>query len=68
MSASTDKLRPRSLRSGLSALGSGGWRFEEDSHLCFTYLKNKSVWYEGNRVVSVRVLLGGSSGGWLMSG
>ena len=39
MSASTDKLRPRSLRSGLLALGSGGWRFEEGSHLCFMYLK-----------------------------
>ena len=41
MSASTDKVRPRSLRCGLSALGSGGRSFEEDSHLYFTYLKKK---------------------------
>ena len=41
MSASTDKLRPRSLRSGLSVLGSGGRRFEEGSHLCFTFFKKK---------------------------
>ena len=43
MLASTDKLRPRSLKSGLSALGSGGRRFEEGSYLCFTYLKKN--WY-----------------------
>ena len=50
--ASTDKLRPRSLRSGLSALGSGGRRFEEGSHifaykdvcfLLFAYLKNNKI-------------------------
>ena len=39
MSAYTDKVRPRTLRSGLSALGSGGRNFEEGSHLCFMYLK-----------------------------
>ena len=39
MSAYTDKVRPRTLRSGLSALGSGGRSFEEGSHLCFVYLK-----------------------------
>ena len=62
MSASTDKLRPRSLRSGLSALGNGGRRFEEGSHLCFTYFKKKNyknfvfklVKYEGIQVISVR--------------
>ena len=54
MSESTDKLRPCSLRSSLSALRSGGRRFEEGSNLCFTYLKKYSVWYEGNRVISVR--------------
>ena len=43
LSASTDKVRPRSLRCGLSALGSGGRSFEEDSHLYFTYLKKKEV-------------------------
>ena len=31
ISASTDKLCPHSLRSGLLALGSGGQRFEEGS-------------------------------------
>ena len=71
MSASTDKLRPRSLRSGLSALGSGGRRFEEGSHLCFTYLKQNMLWYEGIHVISVHAgvhdLLGGSSVGWLKS-
>ena len=41
MSAYTDKVRPRTLRSGLSALGSGGRSFEEGSHLCFMYLKKK---------------------------
>ena len=73
MSASTDKLRPRSLRSGLSALGSGGRCFEEGSHLCFTYFK-KMVWYEGIQVISRSVrgtcvpdLLGGSRDGWLKS-
>ena len=35
----TDKVRPRTLRSGLSALGSGGRSFEDGSHLCFMYLK-----------------------------
>ena len=50
MSASTDKLRPLSLRSGLSALGSGGRRFEEGSHLCFMYIlkkkkRKKKNWY-----------------------
>ena len=43
MSASTDKVRPRSLRYGLSALGSGGRSFEEDSHLYFTYLKKIKI-------------------------
>ena len=65
MSASTDKVHPRSLRSGLSELGSGGWRFE--SHLCFTYLKEKVksfVRYECNQVISVCVHGCGSSGGW----
>ena len=41
MSAYTDKVRPRTLRSGLLALGSGGQSFEEGSHLCFMYLKKK---------------------------
>ena len=78
MLASTDKLRPHSLRSGLSALGSGGRRFEEGSHLCFTYLKiyiflnGIYIWYEGIQVISVRTgvpdLLGGCSVGWLKSG
>ena len=40
-SAYTDNVRPHTLRSGLSALGSGGRSFEEGSHLCFMYLKNK---------------------------
>ena len=39
MSAYTDKVRPRTLKRGLSALGSGGRSFEEGSHLCFMYLK-----------------------------
>ena len=41
MSAYTDKVRPRTLGSGLSALASGGRRLEEGSHLCFMYLKKK---------------------------
>ena len=32
----------RSLRSGLSVLGSGGWSFEAESYFCFMYLKEKS--------------------------
>ena len=32
---------PPTLRSGLSALGSGSQSFEEGSHLCFMYLKKK---------------------------
>ena len=43
MSAYTDKVRPRTLRSGLSAFGSGGRSFEEGSHLCFMYLNNKKI-------------------------
>ena len=39
MSAYTDKVRLRTLRSGLSALGSGGRSFEEGSHLHFMYIK-----------------------------
>ena len=53
MSASTDKVCPRSLKSGLSALGSGGQRFQEGSHLL--YVLKKIVWYEGIQVISVRV-------------
>ena len=34
MSEYTEKVRPRTLRSGLSGLGSGGRSFEEGSHLC----------------------------------
>ena len=41
MSAYTDKLCPHILRSGLSALGSGGRSFEGGSHLGFMYLKKK---------------------------
>ena len=41
MSAYTDKVRPRTLRSGLSPLGSGSQSFEEGSHICFMYLKKK---------------------------
>ena len=41
MSAYSDKVRPRTLRSGLSALGSGSRSFEEGSHLCFMYLKKR---------------------------
>ena len=41
MSAYTDKVCSRTLRSGLSALGSGSRSFEEGSHLCFMYLKRK---------------------------
>ena len=37
----TDKVCLRTLRSGLSALGSGGRSFEEGSHLCFMYFKKK---------------------------
>ena len=33
MLAFTDKLRLHSLRSGVSALGSGGWCFDEGSHI-----------------------------------
>ena len=40
MSAYTEKVRSRTLRSGLSALGSDGRNFfEEGSHLNFMYLK-----------------------------
>ena len=46
MSVHIDKVHPRTLRSGLSTLGSGGRSLEEGSHLCFLYLKNK------NRAVS----------------
>ena len=38
-----DKLSPRSLTSGLSALESGGQYFEEGLHLCFTYLKKENL-------------------------
>ena len=67
MSASTDKVRPRRSRSGLSALGSGGRSFEVGSHLCFMYLKkrgkkennlcstNVSKWYQCEQVISVCV-------------
>ena len=41
MSAYTDKVCPRTLRSGLLALGSGSRSFEEGSHLCFMYLKKR---------------------------
>ena len=41
MSAYTDKVRPRTLRSGLSALGSGSQSFEEGSYLCFIFKKRK---------------------------
>ena len=72
MSVSTDKLRARSLRSGLSALGSGGRRFEEGSHLCFTYLKKKLKKKKKKICMYVRTgvpdLLGGSSVGWVKSG
>ena len=44
MSAYTDKVRPRTLRSGLSALGSGGRSFEEGSHLCFMYILKKKIY------------------------
>ena len=43
MSSYTDKVRPCTLRSGLSALGSGGRSFEEGSHLCFMYFKNEKI-------------------------
>ena len=32
---------PRTLKNGLSALGSGSQSFEEGSHLCFMYLKKR---------------------------
>ena len=56
MSVYTDKVRPLTLRSGLSALGSGGRSFEEGSHLCFINKINKIK----NRAVSKLLLvLGG---------
>ena len=77
MSASTDKPRPRSLRSGLSALGSGGrlvGTLKKAHIFALRTLKNKIklVWYEGIQVILVRGqcvpdLLGGSSVGWLKS-
>ena len=45
MSASAGKLRPRSLRSGLSALGSGDQSFEEGSHLKKQNKNKSSMWY-----------------------
>ena len=57
MSAYTDKVRPRTLRSGLSALGSGSQSFEEGSHLCFMYLKKKEKKVE--QCHKLLVVLGG---------
>ena len=60
MSAYTDKVRPRTLRSGLSALGSGGRSFEEGSHLCFMYLKNKiKIKYKIEQCHKLLLVLGG---------
>ena len=41
ISSYTDKVRPRTIKSCLSALGSGGRSFEEGSHLCFMYFKKR---------------------------
>ena len=56
MSASTDKVRPRSLRCGLSALGSGGRSFEEDSHLYFTYIKKIIIIKKRSDLCSISVI------------
>ena len=59
MSAYTDKVRPCTLRSGLSALGSGGWRLEEGSHLCFMYLKKKEKKTKIEQCDNLLLVLGG---------
>ena len=56
MSASTDKICPRSVRSGLSALGSGGQHFEEGSHLCFIILYFKKYKNESTEVQILGVI------------
>ena len=56
MSAYTDKVRPCTLRSGLSAIESGGRSFEESSHLCFMYLKKKN---NNNRACHKLLLVSG---------
>ena len=67
MSEFTDKLY--SLKSGLTALGSGGRRFEEGSYLCYTYLKNLLCGMSDiSSCTGVPDLLEGSSGGWSKSG
>ena len=55
----TDKVRPRTLRSGLSTLGSGGWSFEEGSHLCFMYLKKEGKKIEQCYKLLLVYMLGG---------
>ena len=60
MLAYTDKVRPRTFKSGLSALGSGGRSFEEGSHLCFMYLKKRK---EKRKIEQCHKLLLVSGGG-----
>ena len=66
MSAYTDKVRPSTLRSGLSALGSGGRTFEEGSHLCFMYLKKKEEKKE-RKIEQCHKLLLVSGGGLVLT-
>ena len=63
MSAYTDKVRPRTLRSGLSTLGGGSQTFEEGSHLCFMYLKKKKKREEKRKIEKCHKLLAVLGGG-----
>ena len=63
MSPYTDKVRLRTLTSGLSALGSGGRSFEEGTHLCFMYLKIKNKKIIKRQIEQCKLLL--VSGGGL---
>ena len=59
MSMYTDKVCPRTLRSGLLAVGSGGRSFEEGSHLCFMYLKKKEKKRKMDQCHKLLLVLGG---------
>ena len=59
MSAFTDKKRPRSLRSGLSALRSGGWNFEVAFIYPFSTLKKKRKKKKRSQAACDKLLLVG---------
>ena len=59
MSAFTDKVRPRTLRSGLCALGSGGRSYEEGSHICLMYFFLKKKKRKLDQCHKLLLVLGG---------